>query len=495
MQSPNESTITISPLSIAEDCDITALFEHYASQPWAMLLDSANSQHEDGRYDIFVAQPIATIVTRGEVSEIWRQEQAITNSSKENPITLLQDLLDESIPQVHQSDNQQATLPFLAGALGYFAYDLGRRFEHLPDTKAEQYHSPDMAVGVYTWSVVKDKQEGRFYLCAIDLGSRQAEIAPTKKFIEELALRSPPSVSKIDAFYLQSDWQANMQQKEYEQRLEKIDAYLKAGDSYQVNLAQRFSAGYSGDEWQAFLILREANRAPFSAFLRLPQSAILSISPERFLSVKDQKVQSKPIKGTRQRSQDPKQDQANIDELLHSPKDQAENLMIVDLLRNDLSKNCQPGSVHVPKLFEIESFAAVHHLVSTVTGTLKKDTSPLALFQGAFPGGSITGAPKVRAMQIIDELEPHKRNIYCGSIAYIGINKDMDSSICIRTLLCEQGEIFCWAGGGIVIDSEPKAEYQESLDKVSKILPLLTRRTNNNEPEDATRSNNLERSL
>jgi para-aminobenzoate synthetase component 1 len=149
--------------------------------------------------------------------------------------------------------------------------------------------------------------------------------------------------------------------------------------------------------------------------------------------------------------------------------------MIVDLLRNDLSKNCRPGSVEVPALFQIESFAAVHHLVSTVTGRLNEDCSAIKLLQGAFPGGSITGAPKIRAMQIIDELEPHKRNIYCGSIGYIGINRDMDTSICIRTLLGEQGKLYCWAGGGIVFDSDPAAEYQESLDKVSKILPLLVK--------------------
>jgi para-aminobenzoate synthetase component 1 len=168
-----------------------------------------------------------------------------------------------------------------------------------------------------------------------------------------------------------------------------------------------------------------------------------------------------------------------MDALIDSAKDQAENLMIVDLLRNDLSKNCQPGSVEVPKLFAIESFAAVHHLVSTVTGRLKNNCSPLTLLREAFPGGSITGAPKIRAMQIIDELEPHKRNIYCGSIGYIGIKRDMDTSICIRTLLCEQGKIYCWAGGGIVIDSDPKAEYQESLDKVAKILPLLIKQAPN----------------
>jgi para-aminobenzoate synthetase component 1 len=208
----------------------------------------------------------------------------------------------------------------------------------------------------------------------------------------------------------------------------------------------------------------------------------MSISPERFLSVNEQVVQTKPIKGTRPRFNDPIQDQQQIESLLNTEKDRAENLMIVDLLRNDLSKHCQPGSVNVPELFKLESFAAVHHLVSTVTGKLKTSSSVMDLLQGAFPGGSITGAPKIRAMQIIDELEPNNRNIYCGSIGYLGILGDMDTNICIRTLLCEksseqsnnQQTIHCWAGGGIVLDSNAKDEYQESLDKVSKILPVLS---------------------
>ena len=184
-------------------------------------------------------------------------------------------------------------------------------------------------------------------------------------------------------------------------------------------------------------------------------------------------METKPIKGTRPRFVDAKQDKASADALLAAEKDRAENLMIVDLLRNDLSKHCKPGTVEVPALFALESYEAVHHMVSTVTGELNDDASPLDLLAGAFPGGSITGAPKIRAMEIIDELEPHRRNVYCGSIFYLGFRQDMDSSILIRTLLAEQGNLYCWAGGGIVVDSQPDEEYQETLDKVSRILPTL----------------------
>jgi len=357
----------------------------------------------------------------------------------------------------------------MAGALGLFGYDLGKRFERLPNKNTDEYSTPDMAVGIYGWSIIKDNLNRQFYLCYLDQYPH-----PSIKDIQELAqLECTPH-----SFSLTSAWQANMSQEEYTQKLSRILSYLQAGDCYQINLAQRFSAHYSGDEWQAYQHLRVANQAPFSAFIRLEDSVIMSISPERFLSVNERMVQTKPIKGTRPRSDDAKQDQQQIASLLSAEKDRAENLMIVDLLRNDLSKHCLPGSVDVPDLFKLESFAAVHHLVSTVTGKLKSTSSPMNLLQGAFPGGSITGAPKIRAMQIIDELEPNNRNIYCGSIGYLGVFGDMDTNICIRTLLCEKSDkqqtIHCWAGGGIVLDSNSKDEYQESLDKVSKILPVLT---------------------
>ena len=191
------------------------------------------------------------------------------------------------------------------------------------------------------------------------------------------------------------------------------------------------------------------------------------------MQVKGKQVETKPIKGTRKRDKDPERDSALSEELLGSEKDKAENLMIVDLLRNDLSKHCEPHSVTVPQLFALESYPAVHHMVSTVLGTLKQRVSPLLLLKGAFPGGSITGAPKLRAMQIIAELEPDKRSIYCGSIGYIGVKNDMDTNICIRTVLAENNHLYCWAGGGIVLDSDIESEYQESLDKVARILPIL----------------------
>lgn len=462
-------SLTVSPLNLPNHYSMADIFAHFADKPWAMFLDSADSQRQDGRFDVMVADPICTITTTGNSSNVWQQDTNQSQISLLNPLSLVQSTLKQYMPNSQVTSTNKTKLPFMAGALGLFGYDLGKRFENLPDKNADEYSTPDMAVGIYAWSIIKDNINQQFYLCYLDQYPH-----PSIKDIQQLVDRD---INK-HAFSLTSQWQANMSQEQYTQKLSCISSYLKAGDCYQINLAQRFSANYIGDEWQAYQRLRTANHAPFSAFIRLKNSVVMSISPERFLSVNERVVQTKPIKGTRPRSHDAKQDQQQIESLLNAEKDRAENLMIVDLLRNDLSKHCQPGTVEVPELFKLESFAAVHHLVSTVTGKLKTTSSAIDLLQGAFPGGSITGAPKIRAMQIINELEPNNRNIYCGSIGYLGVFGDMDTNICIRTLLCEQANnqqtIHCWAGGGIVLDSIAKDEYQESLDKVSKILPILS---------------------
>jgi para-aminobenzoate synthetase component 1 len=463
MSQKHVSQLTITPLAIPFSVKLSELFTSFSHQPWAMLLDSANSQHVDARFDIMVAQPIATVTNKNKINTVW-QNGAAPYNNEANPLHLIEQLQQHYFDSLQLLNNEHNELPFLVGTLGYFGYDLSHCFESLPANRQADYNAPDMAVGIYSWSLIKDRKKGIFYLCAADNYPH-----PSTQFIESLLETPKPS----NHFKLLNPWLANMTSQQYQAKLQQVDDYLHAGDCYQINFAQRFSAAYAGDEWQAYTALTQANNAPFSAFIRLPDCCILSISPERFLALKNGHVETKPIKGTRPRSEDPATDQLAIEQLLSAEKDRAENLMIVDLLRNDLSKHCKPHSVKVPSLFQIESFAAVHHLVSTVTGELAENTSAYALFQGAFPGGSITGAPKIRAMQIIDELEPHQRNIYCGSIGYFGLRQDMDTNICIRTLLCEQGKIFCWAGGGIVVDSQPLEEYQESLDKVAKILPLL----------------------
>lgn len=432
------------------------LFSHIQHLPWAMLLRSASKTHIDSRFDVLVANPIATLETIADSTQVETPSNAY--STQDDPFTLLHQLQEQWLP--HVALNIELDLPFVGGALGYFSYDLGRRVETMPEQAEKDLNTPDMAVGLYEWAVVVDHKLKKAYLVGQNI--EQAWQWLDKQEAEQ----------SVD-FALSGDWQSNMTKESYATRFDKVQEYLLSGDCYQINLAQRFNAPYQGSEWQAYLKLESANQAPFSAFIRMPESSILSISPERFLELKDRVIETKPIKGTRPRSEDPKQDNANAHDLQTAEKDQAENLMIVDLLRNDIGRVASPGSVHVPKLFDIESFPAVHHLVSTIRANLDEQYSPADLLRACFPGGSITGAPKVRAMQIIEELEPHRRSAYCGSIGYISRHGRMDTSITIRTLVAENHKLYAWAGGGVVADSDCASEYQETLDKLSKILPAL----------------------
>jgi para-aminobenzoate synthetase component 1 len=266
---------------------------------------------------------------------------------------------------------------------------------------------------------------------------------------------------------------ANLSRSEYQNRFERIQSYILEGDCYQVNFAQSFEAEVEGDPWAAYRRLRRINPAPFSAYLETPHGSVLCSSPERFLRLQKRWVQTRPIKGTARRRDDPAADRRMAEGLAASDKDRAENLMIVDLLRNDLGKVCRTGSVEVTGLFEIESFARVHHLVSTIEGILAAGEDALSLLRACFPGGSITGAPKLRAMQIIEELEGRRRGVYCGAVGYIGFEGGMDTNIAIRTLVVRQNRLRFWSGGGIVYDSRVDAEYQESLDKAAAIFEML----------------------
>lgn len=459
--------ITAKPLHFSHKLQPEAVFEHFSNQNWAMWLDSCQSDHIDSRYDVMVWQPEITLTTQGENTIVDYISAQRSETSPEDPLLLLQSVQNEFFKNI---EIQTSDLPFLTGAVGYFSYDLGRRFEQLPSTAIKDINIPEMAVGIYSHALIYDKKVQQYYLISSDEKRNMLE-----QSLYSLTNKKPQATPL--PFKLTTDWQANMTKQQYQQKFEKIQQYLLSGDCYQINLTQRFTAHYQGKEFQAYQALRNANQAPFSAFIRLENCSMLSISPERFLRVTENTVQSKPIKGTKARSSDKACDDANAIALKNSEKDKAENLMIVDLLRNDISKVCAPGSVKVPTLFEIESFPAVHHLVSTVEGELENQFDATDLLRASFPGGSITGAPKIRAMEIIDELEPQRRSIYCGSIGYISACGNMDTSITIRTLICDssnnQKTVHCWAGGGIVADSNVDAEYQESFDKVNKILPTL----------------------
>lgn len=442
---------------------------HFAAP---VYLDSGKPLCPYGRYDIIAADPAARLSFSEKLTTLIKPDGS--EQLQGNPFSHLRALYDSY--QQHcpaPEDDTIKALPFCGGMIGYFAYDLGRSLEVMPEQTANDIDLPDMQAAIYSWAIVTDHELQLCYLVTTPLVNEQNADALARQLQQSKPEPESEATRKLSEFRLNSAFSSNMSEQEYYGSLDRISDYIQAGDCYQVNFAQRFTATCEGDPWQAYSLLREHAPTPYSAYMETEQGAILSLSPEQFVEANNGKVTTKPIKGTRPRGENPVAD-AQLKLALHdSEKDRAENLMIVDLLRNDISKVCEHGSVRVPKLFAVESYANVHHLVSTITGRLDSDKTPLDLLEHSFPGGSITGAPKIRAMQIIEELEPHRRSIYCGSIGYLSFSGKMDSSITIRTLLCQNGKIHCWAGGGIIADSETADEYQETYNKVNNLLKAL----------------------
>lgn len=436
--------------------DTASLFAPLALQPWAHWLDSAWPASRVGRYDIVTALPRVTLVTHGEETRVNYADGRV-EASRVEPLELLRAHLGPLRPQ--------AAAPFAGGALGYFGYDLGRRTHRLPSLASDGEGLPEMAVGLYDGALVIDHQVRGCRLWASDDAAGRDWM---ERFLA--ALKMPPSICE---FTLDGEIETSLSREAYGRAFERVQHYIRAGDCYQVNLALRFTAPCQGHPWPLYQALRARNPAPFSAWLNFPFGQVLSSSPERFLSVREGVVETRPIKGTRARSEDPGEDARRMAELSSSAKDRAENLMIVDLLRNDLGQVCVPGSVSVPSLFALESYATVHHLVSTVRGRLRPGMTALDQLAAAFPGGSITGAPKLRAMQIIEELEAERRGVYCGAIGYLGVDGGMDTNIAIRTLTQVDGHLRFWAGGGLVADSDAESEYRECQDKARALREVL----------------------
>ncbi len=449
------SVVTIS-FDLPYPDDSARVFAPLAHQPWAHWLDSAWPASRAGRYDIITALPRATLVTRGMETRVEYAGGGL-EQSRDDPLELLRARLGPPRPRV--------SAPFVGGALGYFAYDLARRPHRLPSVARDTEGLPEMAVGLYDGALVIDHHERTCRLWASDDAAGRGWM---ERFLA--GMRGEP---EADDFALTGEIESSLDRDAYQRAFAQVRKYIHAGDCYQVNLALRFAAPCRGRPWPLYRALRARNPAPFSAWLNFPFGQVLSSSPERFLSVRDGLVETRPIKGTRPRSDDPGEDARRMAELSGSAKDRAENLMIVDLLRNDLGQVCAPGSVTVPSLFALESYATVHHLVSTVQGRLAHGQSALDQLAAAFPGGSITGAPKLRAMQIIEELEAERRGVYCGAIGYLGADGSMDTNIAIRTLTCAGNRLRFWAGGGLVADSRADAEYQECLDKARALREVL----------------------
>jgi para-aminobenzoate synthetase component 1 len=435
------------------------LFKKLRHLPLPVLLASGNDRsRKDTRFEYLTAAPDTILRTRDDKTQV--KQQGISVDVEGNPLQVLADRFPlESV------SHASIDLPFTGGAIGYFGYELLHAEHRIADHRDRDISLPDMLIGIYSWVIVIDHKKQ-----ITSLVIRDSCPANTRDAIAS-ALAGTGKVS--GGFGLDGDFTSNFSRDAYQAAYQRVIEYILSGDCYQVNLTQRFTAACHGDPYTAFTRLQTIAKAPFAAFMEDGDNAVLSFSPERFLQVKNRQVMTQPIKGTRPRNPDPAIDLRNKTELEASLKDRAENLMIVDLLRNDLGRVCSTGSINVTDLFETQSFTNVHHLVSTITGSLADTRDVFALLQAGFPGGSITGTPKIRAMEIINELETVIRSVYCGAFAWIDFGGNMDSNICIRTLVKDADRIHCWGGGGVVADSVGDQEYQETLDKISLFMDAL----------------------
>ncbi|HZS57785.1 MAG TPA: aminodeoxychorismate synthase component I [Gemmatimonadaceae bacterium] len=438
--------------------DVIETFERTAGLPCRMLLDSASDPQRLGRYSFVVANPVAVIC------------------GGDDPLGMARDWFRryEPIPGLP---------PFQCGAVGYISYDFGRRLERIPSARYDDLGIPDIELGLYDWVIAWDHQAGRAWIIALSAArlrevhallqgrgasSDTPDVAPWPRPPRAPSFPVSPDVAGA------LDLRSSFSREAYLKAVERVREYIFAGDIFQANLSQRLEAPLNEAPWDLYKRLRTINPAPFAAYIEADGATIISASPERFLRVAaDKTVETRPIKGTSPRGISPEHDAALGQALVESEKNRAENLMIVDLLRNDLSRVCAPGTVRVPELFHLENYPTVHHLVSTVVGTLAPEADAVDLVRASFPGGSITGAPKVRAMEIIAELEPSRRGVYCGSIGYLSVTGALDTSIVIRTYLALERRVYFSVGGGIVADSDPAAEYEETLDKARALIAAL----------------------
>lgn len=438
-----------------EAFDILTLFKEEKN---LIFLDSAMKEGELGQYSFIGLNPFLTYKSCD--GKIY-----IDNSKVEGDIF---EKLEEILNQ-YKLELEDVNLPFVGGGIGYFSYDAGRTIESLPDTARKDIHIPEVYFNFYDNLIIFDHIKNKTYISALgilDEGDRTID-----KILE--AINTGKKVEYEEIKQKETKFYSNFTKEEYIESVYKLRQYIRSGDVYIANMTQRFSCDSTEDSYEIYKNLRNINPAPFASFMKLEDFEVISSSPERFLKIINNKAVTRPIKGTRPRGKDQIEDEINKKELLNSEKDKSELLMIVDLERNDLSKVCKAGSVKVSELFKLESYSTVFHLVSTVEGELEDGISAVKCIRECFPGGSITGAPKIRAMEIIEELEALRRNIYTGAIGYFDLRGNADFNIVIRTILKKGNKAYFGVGGGVTWESEEEAEYNETLDKAKALMKVL----------------------
>jgi para-aminobenzoate synthetase component 1 len=456
----------IPPAPIAERLapvpDPLEAYARVSHLPHPIFLDSAE-RGPRGRYSFVAADPVSVIQSRGDAGALGAVLDALGGADA-TPLS--------GLP------------PFQGGAAGCIAYEWGSALERLPPLATDDLGIPDVLLGIYDWVIAWDHAEDAAWLVSRGLGGRDparrlaavrallATAPPTagrrlsRPAVHRPGTREVPDLAPLPV-------RSSFDRAGYERAVERVRQYILAGDVFQVNISQRFEIAVTKPPLELYRALRRRHPASFAALMETEAYAILSSSPERFVRSDGVRVETRPIKGTRPRGVTPDGDRALAAELVASGKDRAENVMIVDLMRNDLYRVCRPGTVTVSELCVLESHPTVHHLVSTVEGVLAPGADAAALLAAAFPGGSVTGAPKVRAMEIIAELEPTRRGAYCGSIGYLSVTGAADFSIAIRTAVVRDGIATVSAGGGITADSDPSAEYDETIAKARGVLAAL----------------------
>jgi para-aminobenzoate synthetase component 1 len=444
------------------------LFDALHDQPYSFFLDSAQPGGVSGAWSFIGFDPFLIFQSRGD--DIVIDGQGRTEKLRGDPLMELRELFH------HYRSPTSALLPFAGGAVGYFSYEFGTRFERIPRTSLDDLPVPEVEFGFYDTLIAIEQSSGRTFVVANPVHRPDTEalawqLGQTVR--EALARRlTTPRFSQPTASAPAP--RANFSKEAYLAAIARIKDYISAGDVYQVNLTQRFETPLPCHPSELYRRLRRRSPAPFAAYLNFGPLQVVSSSPERFLRLRDGRIETRPIKGTRARGATPAEDEQRGRELYASGKDRAELLMIVDLERNDLGRVCDFGSIGVDELCRLEAHPTVFHLVATVSGKLRAGCDVFDCIRAAFPGGSITGAPKIRAMQIIDEIETRRRHLYTGSLGYLGFDGNCDLNIAIRTIVCHGGRAYYHVGGGIVGDSDPESEYQETLDKGLAMHTALT---------------------
>ena len=446
-----------------------SLFEKIKHLPYPVFLDSSLPHKTRGRYSFISADPYIIMKHQNNKTIIFNDN--FKEIKYESPFNTLNKLLLEHTNNLNKTNYPKE---FQGGAIGFFSYDTGRLLENIPSIAKNDQNLPEILLGFYNWLIIHDNETYDTFITSTGAPNKTLRAAnfQLNKILNLLKTNQVAQNQELFNYKI-GPFKSNFTKTNYINSINKIKDYLQAGDAYQVNLSQRFESIFDGDPWSLYLAIRKQNPTNFSAFLDFPEITILSISPEQFMKINNDHIESRPIKGTKIRSNVPDIDSEIAKTLFQSKKDRAENLMIVDLIRNDLAKICIPGTIKVPELFSLEKTSSVWHLVSSVIGQLRKDASISNVLEAAIPGGSITGTPKIRSMQIIEELEPVRRNLYCGTITFIPDNKTLNSSIAIRTITIQKEKLYLSLGGGITFESNPEDEYNETIAKGKSILESI----------------------